>query len=65
MPLHAHGNDDQVLRYEWNGKLKQCRWSLTATGRFDLETLGQDAAESKAVDEYLCEQRERGLIEAD
>lgn len=60
--LHVQSNVDQVLSYEWKGQLKRCRWSETATGRFDIETQGQDALESAEIDRYLEAQRERRNI---
>ena len=60
--LHVQSNVDQVLSYEWMGQLKRCRWSETEAGRFDIETLGQDALESAEIDRYLEAQRKRGNI---
>jgi hypothetical protein len=62
--LHVYSNVDQVLRYSWNGKDKQCQWSLSATGRFDIGTLGQESAESAAIDRFLQAELERGTISA-
>jgi hypothetical protein len=60
--LHVHSNVDQVLKYEWRGELKRCPWSLGATGRFQIETQGQDALESAEIDRYLQAELERGNI---
>ena len=65
MSLEINSNVDQVLDYNWNGKRKRCPWSLSATGRFQIETLGQDSAESAALDRYLQAELERGNIYAD
>lgn len=65
MSLHVYSNINQVLRYSWNGVEKKCRWSLSATGRFDIETLGQGSAEPAALDRFLQVELERGAIEAD
>jgi hypothetical protein len=58
----VQSNVDQVLSYEWKGKLKLCRWSESATGRFDIDTLGQDSSESAQIDRYLQAERKRGNI---
>ena len=65
--LHVQRNDaeNQVLYYSWNGKDKRCEWSLSATGRFGIDTLGQEATESAAIDRFLQAELERGAIEAD
>ena len=57
----VESNRDQVLRYVWKGQHKRCAWSETETGRFDFETMGQDARELSAlIDSYLQSERERG-----
>lgn len=60
--FHVQSNVDQVLTYEWMGKLKRCPWSLRATGGLQIETQGQDALESAEIDRYLQAELERGKI---
>jgi hypothetical protein len=58
----VESNEDQVLRYVWKGHHKQCAWSETETGRYDLDTMGQDAKESALILQYLEGKREHGKI---
>lgn len=55
----VEGNRDQILRYVWKGEHKQCSCSETETGRFDIDTMGQDARESALIALYLEKERER------
>jgi hypothetical protein len=51
------------LEYEWKGKNKKCSWAEKAKGQFDLlEAVGQEARETKAIENFLCSEREPGRI---
>jgi hypothetical protein len=58
----VESNRDQILRYLWRGHHKQCAWSENETGRFDWDTMGQDAEESALIVLHLEKDRQRGKI---
>jgi hypothetical protein len=59
----VESNRDQVLRYVWKGQHKRCTWAEKATGQFDLlDAVGQEARETKEIEDVLYSERERGRI---
>lgn len=55
----VESNRGQVLRYVWRGQRKQCAWSESETGRFDVDTMGQDAEECAFILNRLGNGRDR------
>jgi hypothetical protein len=58
----VESNRDQVLRYVWKGRHKQCVWSESETSRFDVGTARREAKGTALIPDQLEDERERGKI---